>query len=177
MVLTPLSWPPSLPDSSAVRFAPSVVAFKRTERRRVVMWNIPARSHTISVRNTPKCSEHPSFSSWSFRGMVAKDQTGQRGRFYSEKYAAVRSLRGNEVLIRIDTPVLSLKPEEPEPPQQGGRRRTMKNSSPLPVIIDMPDTDDPYHVCPRHRAYTEYDEETTRPLYRLVNGRPTTFLC
>lgn len=34
---------------------------------------------------------------WSFRGMVAKDATGQRWRFTSEKYAAVRSLRGNEV--------------------------------------------------------------------------------
>lgn len=34
---------------------------------------------------------------WSFRGLVAKDATGQRWRFPSEKYTAVRSLRGNEV--------------------------------------------------------------------------------
>jgi hypothetical protein len=33
---------------------------------------------------------------WWFRGIVLKDRTGQRWRFRSEKYMAIRSLRGNE---------------------------------------------------------------------------------
>jgi hypothetical protein len=38
-------------------------------------------------------------SSWNFQGMVLKDSTGNRWRFRSSKYTAVKSLRGNSPVV------------------------------------------------------------------------------
>jgi len=38
--------------------------------------------------------------SWEFQGVVFKDSVGNRWRFRNEKYSAVKSLRGNSMLVR-----------------------------------------------------------------------------